>query len=374
MTEINQLEMLKNSVTRWNQWRKDNPDIVPFLSKAKLGGANLQNANLQNASLHKAELGQANLKNCNLCNAFLYQANLMQADLEGADLRKANLEETNFFIADLKNTNLEEADLQKAYLVSANLENANLKKADLNQTRLSNANLIKANLSQAHLMYSSLIKTDLSFANLNECYIYGTSVWDVKTVGTIQTNLVISPPNESIITIDNIKIAQFIYLLLNNSEIRDVIDTLTSKAVLILGRFSEERKVIIDSIAQWLRENNYVPIIMDFSKPKDRSFTETIRILAGLCKYIIADLTDPKSVPHESASIIPFIKTPFIPLIQKGSKVYSMFPDLKDYPWVMNTVEYSDKEDLFKIMRKNVIEPAERINNKIKSENSVHDG
>jgi hypothetical protein len=32
--------------------------------------------------------------------------------------------------------------------------------------------------------------------------------------------------------------------MLNNEKIRDVIDTVTSKAVLILGRFTDERKAL----------------------------------------------------------------------------------------------------------------------------------
>ena len=42
------------------------------------------------------------------------------------------------------------------------------------------------------------------------------------------------------------ELAQFIYLILNNEKIRDVINTLTSKSVLILGRFNiPERKAIL---------------------------------------------------------------------------------------------------------------------------------
>jgi hypothetical protein len=55
--------------------------------------------------------------------------------------------------------------------------------------------------------------------------------------------LIITPENKPgpEITVDNIEVAQFIYLLLHNQKIRDVIDTITSKVVLILGRFSEKR-------------------------------------------------------------------------------------------------------------------------------------
>jgi hypothetical protein len=59
---------------------------------------------------------------------------------------------------------------------------------------------------------------------------------------------VITPRDESVIQLDNLEIAQFIYLLLNNEKIRDMIDTLGKKAVLILGRFTTERKEVLDAI------------------------------------------------------------------------------------------------------------------------------
>ena len=57
----------------------------------------------------------------------------------------------------------------------------------------------------------------------------------------------ISGPADPRITSDNLEIAQFLYLLLNNRKIRDVSDTITSKVVLILGRFSDERKAVLDA-------------------------------------------------------------------------------------------------------------------------------
>lgn len=75
-------------------------------------------------------------------------------------------------------------------------------------------------------------------------FIYGISAWNVQLDGTIQSSLIITPYGEPMITVDNLEVAQFIYLLLNNNKIRDVIDTVTSKVVLILGRFTDERKEI----------------------------------------------------------------------------------------------------------------------------------
>jgi len=69
------------------------------------------------------------------------------------------------------------------------------------------------------------------------------SAWGLKLSDkTKQQNLIITRENEPEITVDNIEVAQFIYLMLNNEKIREVIDTITSKAVLILGRFTDERK------------------------------------------------------------------------------------------------------------------------------------
>jgi uncharacterized protein YjbI with pentapeptide repeats len=105
---------------------------------------------------------------------------------------------------------------------------------------LGRAFLIGANLSEA-----VLIQTDLRDASLAESRVYGASVWDIKVNDqTKQQNLIITAYADAAITIGNIKVAQFIYLLLNNQEIRDVIDTITSKAVLILGRFSKKRKAM----------------------------------------------------------------------------------------------------------------------------------
>ena len=124
---------------------------------------------------------------------------------------------------------------------------------------------------------------------------------------TKQEDLIITPPEQSIVTVDNIKVAQFIYLLLNNKGIRDVIHTITSKAVLILGRFSDERKPVLDAIRDELRkpEHSYLPIVFDFQPSTNRTTIETIKILANMARFVIADLTDARSVLQELQAIVP---------------------------------------------------------------------
>ena len=71
--------------------------------------------------------------------------------------------------------------------------------------------------------------------------------------------MVVTSEDQPAITVDNIEVAQFVYLLLHNQKIRGVIDTTTSKTVLILGRFTDERKAVLDALREELRKRDYLP-------------------------------------------------------------------------------------------------------------------
>ena len=71
-------------------------------------------------------------------------------------------------------------------------------------------------------------------------------------------------------TVDSLEVAQFVYLMLNNERLRDVIDSITSKVVLILGRFTPERKAVLDGLRTVFRDEGYLPILFDFDRPAER--------------------------------------------------------------------------------------------------------
>jgi uncharacterized protein YjbI with pentapeptide repeats len=71
-------------------------------------------------------------------------------------------------------------------------------------------------VSPANLQRATLVDADLTAADLTGCHIYGVSAWRLKLEKTKQQDLVITPGNEPTITVDNIEIAQFIYLMLNH--------------------------------------------------------------------------------------------------------------------------------------------------------------
>jgi hypothetical protein len=78
------------------------------------------------------------------------------------------------------------------------------------------------------------VRTNFTSADLTECRVYGVAAWDVEMESAVQFDLIITLPDHPIITVDNLKVAQFIYLLLNNAEIRDVIDTITTETIPIV--------------------------------------------------------------------------------------------------------------------------------------------
>ena len=345
MANQEQLELLKAGVDGWNKWRKENPNVKIDLSGADLSHANLQRAYLADANLSQADLSEANLYVAILHNANLSPAALIEADLSGADLSGANLSTANLYRANLFNTNLH----------SANLEHANLWDAYLWDADLRRANLIGSSLRGAILVH-----TKIDDAKISGSSIYGVNVWDLDGDFDEQKDLVITELGKPVITVDNIKVAQFIYLILNNEEIRDVINTLTSKSVLILGRFAiPERKAILDALRNKLREYNLLPIVFDFDRPTDKDFTETIKTLAGLCYFVIADVTNPKSSPLELQATVPDYQIPFVPIIQEGEHPFAMMVDLqKKYNWVLNTVTYDSMDILIKILKPLIIDPA----------------
>jgi uncharacterized protein YjbI with pentapeptide repeats len=195
---------------------------------------------------------------------------------------------------DLRRVNLQRANLSRANLIEANLIEANLYGANLNT-----ANLIEAYLNGANLRATLLLRTRLEGANLSGCSVYGISVWDIHLEGAIQSNLRIMRPDEPSIQVDNLEVAQFVYLLLNNEKIRNVIDAIGKKGVLLLGRFTGGRMAILEKLRNELRNRGFVPMVFNFDKPETKDFIETVRLLTGLSHFVIADITNPGSASLE---------------------------------------------------------------------------
>lgn len=319
------VEILRRGVDTWNQWRHQQPSVQPDLS-----GESLQRQDLSHIDLHDANCSWTN------CNS---------ATLIGADCRG-----TNFF----------GSDLGKATLINANLERANLERANISSTPNGDANLTGARLSGANLIRSVMAGTILKNAILNDCHVYGISAWNLDIDNVEQKNLIITPPGEPEISVDNLEVAQFVFLLLNNRKLREVIDNISSKVVLILGRFTPERKAVLDMIREELRRYDYLPIMFDFEKPEGRNYTETVSTLAHMARFIIADVTDALVVLQELEHVVPKLPSvPVQPILLQGTEKNKILRDFEDYPWFLKLYCYQDLQSVGRALKAEIITPAE---------------
>ena len=206
------LEILFEGAVIWNEWRKNNPDLIPDLGEANLVGfnlvgfdlskVNLEGADLERADLEGTILENANLKNSSLFKANLKNSNLMRANLNGSNLRFVNFENAALHEAHFENTDLykanlndvgaeeavfvkaklNEAYLRRAYLVNANFEGAYLTVADLEGANLKWANLESARLTEANLEKTDLTEASLGGAELNKARLSGANLSKTRLV------------------------------------------------------------------------------------------------------------------------------------------------------------------------------------------------
>ncbi len=309
-----QIDVLQSNTGFWNIWRNERSDVQPDLSGADLSGA----------------------------------------DLSGADLSETNLSQARLINADLSGTDLTRADLTGAYLVGADLT-----KADLTW-----ANLTRADLTGADLTGAVFIGTSLDYATLDDCRVFGISAWNVQLDGAKQASLRITPSDQPAITVDDLRVAQFLYLLLNNQEIRAVLDTIASKVVLILGRFSAERKPALDELRKALREhpNGYIPVLFDFEPQQDKPILETVKTLANLARFVVVDLTDPNMVRSEVTAITTSVPTvPIRPLIESDAPLPTEVETWAAFRSFLPIYRYHNISQLIAALDEAVINPVEQF-------------
>ena len=272
------LGRLKSGVAEWNAWlsrkvisMKGKDECLADLSGADLRGKDLDGVDLRHCKLSGAKLREAHLAHARLSNAFLEGAEFISADLHGASLRKAKAMRAVF----------------------------------------KDANLRHANLSGAKLAGASFV----------DCEAFGAGLWST-TGKPKKVRLLISPHKKTDalfqsrhLVVRDLDSAPFLYLLLDNDRITAAITSLNRQVVLILGRFKEPHSQRLDNMKKALRESgSYVPIVFNFPRQKDRSLTETIGTLAHLSHFVIADLTEPRSVPQELSLYRPRLPGHKLPL------------------------------------------------------------
>jgi hypothetical protein len=99
MADDEPLALLRKGRAAWHEWRRNNPNNRPDLSRADLRAADLSVTGLQGAYLYEADLSGADLRGANLLMTYFGRTNLSRVNLSGA-----HLWETVFADVDLSET------------------------------------------------------------------------------------------------------------------------------------------------------------------------------------------------------------------------------------------------------------------------------
>lgn len=144
-----------------------------------------------------------------------------------------------------------------------------------------------------------------------------------------------------------------------------IMSELTRRRVLILGRFIGRRRAVLEAIRDHLsaHRNRYMPELFTYEKPESRDLGEAIIGFAALSRFVIADLSEAKSVPAELQAIAPtFQSVPIVPLLNRGGKAYANFDGIARRPNVVQpTIRYRDVDDLLARLDAEVIPQAEAV-------------
>jgi uncharacterized protein YjbI with pentapeptide repeats len=400
MANAGHIDIVRDRIDHWNEWRRKNTKVVPDFagadlselnlaganlakadfSGAKLAGTNLSGANLARAKFFRADLSQADLSRATLFKANFSQAEMAGANLNGADLTgafliRANLSGATLLQACMKGANLGQASLFRAKLVGAVLNQASFFKADLSEADLSEANLEGANFQEAVLdrtnlrsanaananfCFATLLRTNLENAVLDNCAVHGTSLWDVNLTESRQRDLDIMPAQQPVLSVDSLQTAQLVGMLLHHEKARYEVFSITLNTVLVIGRFAPDRKPVLEAIKEALRRGEYSPLVLDFNLPGSGDKNELVKTLGKMSRFVIADLTDDRGIAETLDAVVHFLPSiPIQPIGQKGREQGAAESHYRKYRWVLPFWSFADPDELAKRIEREVIAPAE---------------
>ena len=236
MADPQHIEMVKNGADAWNEWRRSSPDIAPNLRSIDFEKEfRTSNAGYDLPEFHGYNFANADLHMVTLRNCGFTECVFDNAGINFSDLCFANFTDCSF----------RGVGMRVSRIGSANFWNCVFDGSDLSYCSAQETGFSSSKITNCIFDNMSLVGTNFTNATIHNTSVYGTSAWDLILDDSDQRDIKIAGEHGAV-TVDNIEIAQFIYLLINNSRIRDVIDTLTSKVVLILGRLTPERKKVLD--------------------------------------------------------------------------------------------------------------------------------
>jgi len=295
---------------------------------------------------------------------------LIKYDFSGVYFNDCTFKDIQFVECNLERSEFNRCVIEgsRSRFTDSNFKKSNFNFVEFSQVGfsgsiLSNCVFKNCQLKELNFYEASLIKSEFYDCLIVDCDIFGANIWSIISENTTQKDLKIPFGQKTInrdkeqITIDDIELANIVYLLAVNSNFTKFINQSKSNFVLILGRFGENLERL-RKIKEKLRKENFSPIVFDFESPDTLDLIEMIILLSLLSKFIIVDLSEPKSVPAELQAILSTLMIPVVPILNRNSTVYGTYSFTNRYSWVLPVLIFDNIEEVLKVFKKAIIDPA----------------
>ncbi|MFZ0160571.1 MAG: pentapeptide repeat-containing protein [Kineosporiaceae bacterium] len=327
-------QAIRRGVDFWAQWQQENPGGSQFAKPNWYDCPDPSGAQIKGHN--RINFDGYTLKNAAIYDAFAEGIGIRDAIIDGC-----RFEEGDFSRADFSNTCFVGTHFNKTILTDSCFDGASF----------INCNLNRVNLTGARFCLKEITET----------VVYGISAWDLRTCEAMQQSKLVIERTYDLysdlvergqipVTVDNIELAQFIHYLSDHKKMRDTINILNARGVLLLGRFRDGGLDRLYRIRDWLLTKNYTPMIFDFGRPDSLDLTETVVTMAGLSRLVLADLSG-GSVPQELHAILGAFEKPVIAFSEQDP--YALLKDLmRKNPYVFFVKFASDAELLNGLAKK----------------------
>ena len=244
--------------------------------------------------LRHANFNDLDLENANFCNVNMAKATLFRSDSNSIKVTNSIASDSRWNKSKLQHSLFENCDLNHSNFSNADLHDATFINCKMNHVYFRNANLTKSHFINCDLRHSNLNEVLIDEATFKNVKLYGASLWELKYNSLNANKIDLSRRGNQEIITDDIRFAPLIYLLEDNKLV-EIINTLKSNTVVILGADSQlEKKSLLEEIAKKSREFGYSPIIVKNLKEIDgESFTKKAIMYSLIAKFVIIENSYP---------------------------------------------------------------------------------
>jgi hypothetical protein len=205
-------------------------------------------------------------------------------------------------------------------------------------------------------MGARLVASNVQRADLTGCRIYGAFTWNAKLQGARQLDIVVTPPGETTVTVDGLEVAQFVNLLLQHKQLRDMLDPAASQFGLIVGNFTAERRNILDGIRNILRSAGCIPVSLDFGTSAGRDISDSLSALVQISRLVVADFTNAGSVAQKLDQIVSGLRPVPVRALLQSSETGQETPEhIGSFPRFGSICRFTGPEDLCRFLAQDIL-------------------